>query len=311
MTKNKYDLLVTTSRNTGKIVSTCYKKENEEYYCGIRNKKQVDAFKEKKCNIEEIKEFIKDNQGSYFHLIYKYSYPIFEELQNKFTDTKANIHIVRFIQLASFVTFGGKLFDDNGNEIKKSSLSKIWDVKNNRKSINDTYKILTECGYIHETKEGYIMINEELVIKGIIKDLEGLKQYQDNITYTRVFANNIQALYKGTEPKSRKKLANLFKILPFINFKYNVFCSNPTEVDESKLQLYTWNDLARLCGVDDKHASRFKKDLFSLKVYGNCVLGQFLTDNGYAICVNPKIYYAGSNTDDIKHLYSMFKMTSK
>lgn len=47
MTKSKYDLLVTTSRNTGEIVSTCYMKENEEYYCGTINKKQVDAFKEK------------------------------------------------------------------------------------------------------------------------------------------------------------------------------------------------------------------------------------------------------------------------
>ena len=31
---------------------------------------------------------------------------------------------------------------------------------------------------------------------------------------------------------------------------YNVFCMNPQEVDEKKLDLLTWTDLARICGYD-------------------------------------------------------------
>lgn len=118
-------------------------------------------------------------------------------------------------------------------------------------------------------------------------------------------------MYKGTEPKKRKQLANLFKILPYINFKYNVFCANPTETDESKLILYTWTDLARLCSENEKNVTRFKKDLMKLRVYGFEVIGQFETGSGKSICVNPKVYYSGADISEVKHLYSMFRMCDK
>ena len=85
---------------------------------------------------------------------------------------------------------------------------------------------------------------------------------------------------------------------------------NPTEVDEKKLQLLSWNELAKLCGYEEKtHIARFKKDLWKLKIYDSCVIGEFLTDSGKAICVNPKVYYSGNDVNDVKNLYVMFKMT--
>ena len=150
------------------------------------------------------------------------------------------------------------------------------------------------------------MVNEDLVIKGKVEEF--LKENKD-ITYTRIFTKNIQDIYYSTEPKKRPQLANLFKVLPFINFKYNVFCMNPTEVDKKKLKLLTWTDLARLCGYEEnKNITKFKKDLWKLKIYDSCVIGEFLTDSGKAICVNPKIYYSGNDIEDVKHLYAMFEI---
>lgn len=309
--QNKYKRVQAIDTDTGEVLGNALIKDNgsEQLVMKVVKENQVKAIKKKTKNNGAIIEHIAENEGSFVHLIYKYGYPLMDSLHSKCEGNKANIHIIRFIQLATFVTFGGKLFDHNGNEIKKSSLSKIWKVENNRKSVNETYKLLIECGYIYETEEGYIMVSEELIIKGAIEDFKKLRKDDKDLTYTRLFSKNIQALYEGTEPKARKQLANLFKVLPYINFKYNIFCSNPTETDENKVEYLTWTDLARLCGYeDDKNIAKFKKDLMKLKIYGFNTIGQFSTDDKYYICINPKIYYSGDNIDEVHFLYKSFKM---
>ena len=154
--------------------------------------------------------------------------------------------------------------------------------------------------------------NEELMKKGAMEDFEELKKHDKDLTYTRVFSENILNMYEGTNKTQRKLLANLFKVLPFINFKYNVFCANPTEVDEDKIIPLKWSDLARLCGYDEKkQLARFKKDFFNLSICGYDVIGQFTSKSGYSIVINPKVYYAGNNIEDVKSLYVMFKMSMK
>lgn len=274
----------------------------------IINIKQREAIKRKSKNKNEIQEHIEANEGAFIHLIYKYGQPLMDKLQAKCEGNKSNIHIIRLIQLATHSTFGGKLFDSNWNRIKKSSLSKIWDVKD-RKGINNTYSLLIECGYIYETEEGYIMISDDLIVKGAIEDFKKLHKQDADLTYARIFTKNVQDMYLGTEPKARKQLANLFKALPFINFTHNAFCNNPTETDPKKLELLTWTDLARLCGYDDKkQVARFKKDLWTLQVYGFDTIGEFKTQSGMAICINPKVYYGGNDIQDVNRLYTLFEM---
>ncbi|CEN23724.1 Uncharacterised protein [[Clostridium] sordellii] len=310
MQDNKYKRVQAIDTDTGEVLGNTLIKDNgsEQLIMKVVKENQAKSIKKKNKNKYAIIDHIQKHEGSFVHLIYKYRKPLMDTLQVKCEGNKANIHMIRFIQLATYSTFGGKLFDNNRNRIKKSSLSNIWDTTS-RNSVNETYKLLIECGYIYETEEGYIMISEDLIVKGAIEDFKKLKKDDEDQTYTRLFTNNIQAMYEGTNPKSRKQLANLFKVLPYINFKHNVFCSNPTETDPKELELYTWTDLARLCGYDEKkQIARFKKDLWTLKVYGFDTIGEFKTQSGMAICINPKIYYSGDNIEDVNRLYVMFDM---
>lgn len=304
-----YDLI---DKETGEVIDsrTVEIKPGRQTGISTSSEDQRDAYKYKLELDKEMADFIKENEGAFIHLIYKYGSVIFRELEEKLSGNKSNIHIIRFIILATYMTFGGKLFDDDKHRIKKSSLKHIWDVSN-RNSINETYNLLLECGYIYE-EEGYIMINDKMIIKGEITDIiNELKKDDSRYTYTRLFVNNIKSMYYGTEQKQRKQLANLFKILPYVNFKYNVFCSNPTEIDEIKLELLSWGDLAELCGYDRTNVTRFKKDLWNLKIYDHCVIGEFHCEAGMAICVNPKVYYGGDDVSDVRNLYAMFKMCEK
>lgn len=306
---NKYNRLALVNVDTKEVIANAHIKadNSEEVILNIQNKNQIEGLRKSNNKIKDIKEFIQANEGNYIHLIYKYCYPLFDKLQEQTLGTKSNIHIVRFIILSTYLNFNNNLYDNNNNRIKKSSLSKIWDTKNNRKSINETYNLLKEVGYIYEDTEGYIMINQDLIIKGTINNFKKLHKQDKNLTYTRLFTKNIQDMYFGTDPKARKQLANLFKILPFINFKHNVFCSNPTETNFDNLDLLNWTDLARICGYEsNSNISKFKKDLWNLEIFGKCTIGQFSCRKGYYIAINPKIYYGGNDIDDVQFLYKSF-----
>lgn len=313
---SKYRRIKAINSDTGEVLGNTLMKNDgsEELILNVINKKQAEGFKrklKKQAKTELLSLHISENEGSYFHLIYKYGYPILDKLQSKCEGNKSNIHIVRFIQLATYVTFGGRLFDKNNNEIKKSSLSKIWDTTN-RNSVNETYNLLKECNYINETKEGYIMISKDLIVKGVLDDFKKLRKKDKDLTCTRIFTENVQSMYEGTDPKARKQLANLFKALPFINFKYNIFCLNPTEIDRSKLELLKWTDLARLCGYeDDKQIKRFKNDLWKLKINGYATIGEFKTVDGYYIAINPQVFYGGNDTEEVEFLYKSFSIVMK
>ncbi len=305
----EYEIFELTNKETGEVVGSTKVevKAGTKVSIYAKSEAQRESYKHKQELIKEIKEFIEENEGNYVHLLFRYGTPLFQELEEKAPGNKNNIHVIRFMMLATCLTFGGKLFDSNKHRVKKSSLKNIWDVQN-RNSINETYNLLMECGYIYETEEGYIMINEDLVVKGAIENFEELRKQGNSFTYTRVFVDNLKAMYQGTESKQRKQLANFFKVLPYINFKYNVFCTNPTETDKAKLELLNWTDLAKLCGYDETKVARFKKDLMSLKVYGYDVIGCFERSTGKTIIVNPKVYYGGDDTNDVKYLYDLFEM---
>jgi hypothetical protein len=293
---------------TVKITKEFELKPGDTLISKIITENQSEFAKQKQKLDKEIAEFIEANEGAYVHLFFKYGMPIFKELEEKVPGSKCNTHVIRFMMLTTCLTFGGKLLDKNGHRIKKSSLKKLWDTTS-KNSVYETYNLLLECGYVYETEEGYVMLNEDMVIKGEMVDiLKELKKQDKDFTCTRVFVENLEEMYYGTESRQRKQLANLFKALPYINFKYNVFCSNPTETDETKLELLNWTDLAKLCGYDETKVTRFKKDLWNLKIFGYNVIGQFETKAGVTIIVNPKVYYGGDDVEDVKYLYRLFNM---
>lgn len=304
----EYKTFELTDKETGEVIDSTKLEIKDGSRVGINatTKDQRESYKHKQELNKEIKAFIEENEGAFVHLMFKYGAPIFRELEEKEPGSKCNTHVIRFMMLATCLTFGGKLFDSNKNRVKKSSLKNIWGTTS-KNSINETYNLLMECKYIYETEEGYLMLNEDIVVKGAIENFEELRKQDHSFTYTRIFVDNLKAMYQGTESKQRKQLANLFKALPYINFKYNVFCANPTETDETKVEPLTWTDLARLCGYEDKkNIAKFKKDLTSLGIFDRSVIGQFETRAGRVIIVNPRVYYGGDDVNDIKYLYNLF-----
>lgn len=260
---------------------------------------QSDALVEKNKKTNNMREYLKDNEfGRYFHMIYKYNQPIFEELRKTVPKSKINITIVRFTVLVAHISLHGK--------VKKSMLKDVWDTEN-RNGINETYKFLLECGFIQETNDGFITINENIAREKIKDHIKELQKEDKNYTYTRIFCESILKLYYGTDINKRKQLANLYAVLPYINFKYNRLCKNPAETDNHKLEYLGWSDLCEICGYDKSNFHKLRKDLMKLKINGQYILMDTIRgENINVIIVNPHIYYAGDNVNELKAIMDLF-----
>lgn len=251
---------------------------------------QKDYMEERK----DFRDFLKANQGDYTHAIYQYGTEYLGEI--------SNLDLVRLCILATYSGGSGKCYDKNRNEVKKTSLPQIWDV--DRKNIIATYNNLLSVKAIFLDERDNIIINTNLFKYGKMEEIN-----MENQTYTRMFNEKLLGLYHNTSKKGRKQIGMMIRLLPHINYRYNVLCKNPDTYIKEEIQPLTWMDICDILGQDaDSTVTRTKNSLMKLKVDGYSVVGQFTTSDGYHLVINPKVYYSGNKLEDIKHLYTMFNM---
>ena len=123
---------------------------------------------------------------------------------------------------------------------------------------------------------------------------------------TRLFIENIQDMYYNTKGSKRGYIGDLIKLIPWINTEYNILCSNPQETEENKLNLLTWEDMARICGYKD--IKNFKKNILDLKIKGHSAVKYLIHGRGMAIYINPKFCYGSDNVYNLYALCALFDM---
>lgn len=81
----------------------------------------------------------------------------------------------------------------------------------------------------------------------------------------RVFRHAVRYMYENTDEHSKKVLAYLYRLIPFINLKYNILCENPFETDKSKVKPLTLRQICEKIGVDLSQQKRFLTQLMKLR----------------------------------------------
>ena len=245
-------------------------------------------------SIQNTNDYINDNLGYYFHLLYGDILKLDLEPQM----------LVRFLYLCSYMNYQYTLVSGNTKAQKKISESELQDIlKLNKTTFFETKKYLLDNNLII-IEDNKIKIDDKFVKKG--KGV--LKGDLINMEVTRIFNNGIQDLYNGVKPIQHKKLETFIRILPFINIKYNIICENPLETDIEKVKPLKWTELGRLIGLSPATSKRLRSELWSLKVNDSVAIGEFSTFLcGKSIVINPSVYYKGNNIDDLAGIVNMFK----
>ena len=209
-----------------------------------------------------------------------------------------NQYLFRFIYLCSYMNYDNYL--SNGKRLLRvNDLEGLLGLS--EREFYRTKKSLIDSNLITIKDKNLVYINDKYCKKGEI-------HRNKNIEFIRMFNEAIKELYEKSTPREHKKLALLIKLLPYINYKYNIICSNPEEENIQLINPIKMSDLCEMLGYDRTNASKLKRQLFALRVNDEKVIGIFEVEDSKAILVNPRVYYKGNQEDGLNYLEALFRL---
>ena len=122
----------------------------------------------------------------------------------------------------------------------------------------DFWTELMATGVITEQDDGKLIVCDRFR-RGKL----GKKAKRDMLA-VKIFDECVRYLYEHTTTKSHRYLAYLYRLIPYINASYNVFCSNPEETNRDKIKILTAKEMCWILGIDDRNETRVINTLFKL-----------------------------------------------
>lgn len=209
----------------------------------------------------------------------------------------------KFVYLTTFMDYDNKLYYGSKYGDKHRGLMTIKDLpevlKISRKQAITIRDKLIAVGAITVDNKGNITVNVSLVSKGRLKA-------GDKRNSVRIFEDTIKELYEKLTVREHARLATFIQLLPYINIYHNSICFNADEKDVRLIDPMSMTDICRLLGLNVSKASRIERELFEVRVAGEYMIGKFIRHGKTSYCVNPRVYYKGSNSEHLKALGDLF-----
>ena len=246
---------------------------------------EKERIKELLNNQSMLKRCIKERYGSFYFSYY-----------NKMLNILKPQYLTRVLYLCSYMNYDNLLIEGKTHHkpIYESDLIRIWNIS--RAEMFNTKKELIDLGILIVNENKTLSISENFCKKG-----ELMKNIKDE--KARIFNDAIREIYEKAKPSEHKKLALLYKMLPYINLKWNMVCSN---IDEEIKDLVQPIDVKTLCKLlNQSNVTKLKKDLLSLTVNGRPVVLMASVMNKSIILINPAVYYKGTRLEDVDNIEEM------
>lgn len=158
------------------------------------------------------------------------------------------------------------------------------------------YQFWNECvdkKVIMETDDGIFLSRK------MVRFCDNSNINKSKVRMIKVFKHAIRYMYENTDERSKKSLTNLYRLIPFINLKYNVLCENPFEMVRENIRPLTAADICEKLGLERKFHERVVKALKKLSfVDKQGDLRSVITyrwdmknkEERYWITINPQFY---------------------
>ena len=209
--------------------------------------------------------------------------------------------IARIIYIMSYIGNDNRLMFTERTPMTEEKLLEIMGL--NDRVFKRFYNKLIKNNILIE-KDNYLFINKEFSFYGSIKG--------NKYDIIRLYKKNVRLLYNNMSSKEHKRLAILYLLIPFINIKYNIVCSNPLEEDKDKVQPLTIEQLAEYFDYDLDWFISLINFLFNLKDINNNPVIKTVnnTENkkDNSIVINPRVIYAGNDYRDVEAFSTMFNI---
>lgn len=207
---------------------------------------------------------------------------------------------LRFLYLCTYANYsqkGSYLLHRNGKTMDKKGIIKT--LKLTDREGNNTLKELMAKGLVCEDSKGY-MVNPVFVKRGHLNRQDMKKDY------TRIFDKGVSELYEACDIRQHKQLYYLFKLLPFVNVKFNAICQNPKEEHPSSVIQLKLSEICEKVGYDKSKARRFEDEMLKFKINDEYVMLGIKNGNGMWYKINPRFSYGGTG----RHMEGLLELLS-
>lgn len=214
-------------------------------------------------------------------------------------------NVARMIMLCTYLGYDGRLMINPKRQMQRKELGFILKLKPTQ-----SYYFWNEVKdkYIGEDNNGLFILPDIGCFRGEIpQDIKGQ-------LLQKIFIQTVRALYIKTDVRKHRQLGYVFKLLPYINIRYNIFCKDALEENLDLVEPLTVAGICFLLGYDLTQAARLIKELQQLTYINRNKDGlEYLisyVDNGSGkpssrkIFVNPHVIYNGKDYKQVEILGS-------
>ena len=236
---------------------------------------------------------------------------LFESKEEYYPDVSDSM-LAKIVYLITYMDYETNLLmiQDSSTSPKrpmlKSDVAKI--IRLYRSKFAPFWKEMLATGIITEEEDGKLRVCSRFC-KG---DLT-----RKNMAAMKIFTHAVRYVYENVDVRSQQYVAYLFRLIPYINLKYNILCHNPFETDKGEIVRMTVKDMCRILGVDDTHAVRFMRHLLRKLVFVDTKgdtrsVVMFVSDSKNDelrsfVLVNPQFYAGFMNREDMLNAINEFK----
>jgi len=235
---------------------------------------------------------------------YRHSKPKFLFIS---TDTEAFDSIsdrtaARAAYLATYLKYGtDELWASQRARLKRKDLPQALCLST---PVTDRFWGEVKGRFFYRDNAGFVHTTGNALIRGPLAGLEIQREAQ----YQQLYLSAIKELYEKITPQQHRRLGHVLKMLPYLNFEYNILCWNPEETKFERVMPLTVADFCERIGFEVEHAQRLAREYGkmtftvenkSTSIWWEEVFCKFMTNGGSIadahIYINPRLVYRGSS----------------
>jgi len=220
-------------------------------------------------------------------------------IQNRSMDNFKEItssDTTRILFLSTYLGYDGYLL--NGSKpMTKSALKKKLNLS--LRTFNYFYLHMIDSKIFNE-KDNKIYLNNKIFKKGAISISDLGIIYGNDKIITRLYVNPVQFLYTHSTSRNQKTISCIFKLIPFVNKKYNICCENIEEINLEKIVPLSEKRIGEILDYSSNNYRRLFNTLKTVEINESHEKAiYFLKCPTYfnienITIINPKLFY-GSN----------------
>ncbi len=189
-------------------------------------------------------------------------------------------------------------------------------IRLHRSKFDRFWEKLMESGVISENVNGELVVSDAFCRGKLTKKTKG------DMAAIKIFSQAVRYMYERIDVRSHKYLAYIYRLIPYINLRYNVFCTNPLETDKFEIEPLTAREICEVIGIDGRkdNENRLIDTLFKLMFYDRngdklsviTVIKRIKNDEVCQyITINPQFYAGYISQEDMLDILEEFVKKEK